>query len=286
MFRPPYSPWFGHLIIFSKTFKLRAPHYAVFSSFCHFLTLSSQYSPQHSVLKQRKIMFPPLPCPLVWETNFHTKTKQQKKLYFCISSCKFLREETGRQNILNRIVKSIPRIVYLLLISSWMQCWFVTAVPKYLSSCHIPKDLLPLIHHVFVLHADRTYTCFFLNCFSLKSGTQLRISIYVHYSVSALKQYVVIRNTTTRFHSFPPQIFWNKFIVIKIPTPFANYSVQFISLCSKYPKILCMIFHPCLGFPSCFFLELLIQEKFNKFFSQHSLTFVIQLLSLSISQCE
>jgi len=39
-------------------------------------------------------------------------------------------EETGRQNIVNRMVANIPQI-HLFLISSWIQFWFVTLVPKF-----------------------------------------------------------------------------------------------------------------------------------------------------------
>jgi len=43
---------------------------------CHFLYLRSIYSPQH----------PPLMyvLPLIWGTKFHTHTKQQVKINFCV----------------------------------------------------------------------------------------------------------------------------------------------------------------------------------------------------------
>jgi hypothetical protein len=48
-------------------------------SFCHFLLLRSKYS-HHPVLPHLECMF----FSLVWETKFHTHTKQHVTLWFCI----------------------------------------------------------------------------------------------------------------------------------------------------------------------------------------------------------
>jgi len=44
-------------------------------------SLRLKYSPQYPVLRHPQTMF----FPLVWETKFHTHTKQQTKLYFKVS---------------------------------------------------------------------------------------------------------------------------------------------------------------------------------------------------------
>jgi hypothetical protein len=96
------------LIIFGEAYKLRSS------------TLCSVLQPPETC-SLSGLSIPSAPCsqtssvyvfPLVWETKFHTRTKQQVKLV--------LREETGRQNILNWMVASIP------LIYSCMQFCFVT----------------------------------------------------------------------------------------------------------------------------------------------------------------
>jgi hypothetical protein len=56
-------------------------------------------------------------------TKFHTHTKKK------------------RQNILHWMIASIPWL-QLLLISSWMECWYIRVVTKYLNCSTLSKDLL------------------------------------------------------------------------------------------------------------------------------------------------
>jgi hypothetical protein len=64
-------------------------------------------------------IFPSAPCsqtpsvcvlPLMWQTKFHTHTKQQVKLYFVYFKLYVFRQQTGRQEIVNCMAATIARI--------------------------------------------------------------------------------------------------------------------------------------------------------------------------------
>jgi hypothetical protein len=48
---------------------------------CYLFTLRPKYSPQHPILKHPQPTSVP---PSIWDTKFHTRTKQQEKSRFCI----------------------------------------------------------------------------------------------------------------------------------------------------------------------------------------------------------
>jgi hypothetical protein len=48
---------------------------------CYFVSRRSKYSPQHPVLKHPQSV---CALPLMSQTNFHTHTKQQIELRFCM----------------------------------------------------------------------------------------------------------------------------------------------------------------------------------------------------------
>ena len=52
-------------------------------------------------------------------------------------------EQTGRQTFLHRMIASILYF-NLLLISSWIEFWFVMVVSKYLNCSTLSKELLPI----------------------------------------------------------------------------------------------------------------------------------------------
>jgi hypothetical protein len=67
-----------------------------------------------------------------------------------------------QHTILNCMVASIPEF-NLLLISSWMQFWFVTVVPKYLKFVIFSKDVLATFKNDFFLYyGDEKWTYCFL----------------------------------------------------------------------------------------------------------------------------
>ena len=77
-----------------------ANNYEIFSSFLPLLpSLYAQTPPSthHSRTTSPNVL------PLLWQTKFHTRTKQQTKLYSAYSYLFIIRRQTGRQNILYRI---------------------------------------------------------------------------------------------------------------------------------------------------------------------------------------
>jgi hypothetical protein len=82
----------------------------------------------------------------MWEARFHTRTKIRKIIYIFFYNLIFtFRYHTGRQNILNGMESNIPEFS-LLLISSWMQFWFLNVVPKcYLNFATLSGNLLAVV---------------------------------------------------------------------------------------------------------------------------------------------
>jgi hypothetical protein len=77
-------------------------HITLFSpASCHFFSLRSKYSSQHPALKHPQFLF------LMWETKFHTRTKQQVKFILVYFNLYAFRKLSGRQKILNCMVASI-----------------------------------------------------------------------------------------------------------------------------------------------------------------------------------
>jgi hypothetical protein len=77
--------------------------------------------------------------PSMWATKFHTNSKQQAKLYICISL--IFEHQTGRQRILHGMLANIP----------WLQSalnfllnriYIVKVVPKYLNSSTLSEEIL------------------------------------------------------------------------------------------------------------------------------------------------
>jgi hypothetical protein len=75
---------------------------------------------------------------ITWQSIKLLNNTVECQVYF---NFQIFRLQPGRQKILNCMVASIPWI-YSLLISSLMQFWFVTVVPKYLNFATFSKDVL------------------------------------------------------------------------------------------------------------------------------------------------
>ena len=91
-------------IIFGEAHNHKAPPYVVFST------------PLLSRPSQAQVSSSP-PCfqtssgyvtPSVWKTKIHTHTKQQAKLHFCTSLSLYFLYQSGIQQILHRMIASIP----------------------------------------------------------------------------------------------------------------------------------------------------------------------------------
>jgi len=87
-------------------------HYATLSSSFPLLPLRLRYLPQH-------------PQPTVWQTKSHPSDKCQAKLQFCV-----LTQTKEWLKALLRIIARIPWTYNDLLLSSCMQIWFVSIIPK------------------------------------------------------------------------------------------------------------------------------------------------------------
>jgi len=128
--------------------------------------------------------FSPLTCYLValsiWTTKFHTHTKPRAKLYFCISQFLYFSIANQKQIILHRMIISIP-CFNVLLISSWIEFWFVSFVPKYLNSFTVSQDLLS----AFIMWGRPAF-------WSRDMTMYLVLSAYISSPVSLLLTYLIL----------------------------------------------------------------------------------------------
>jgi hypothetical protein len=105
---PISPPWFDHPNNILWRVQIMNHLSMKFSSaFCHFIPVRSKYSPQHPFLKHPQSVF--------------------------FSYCESASFTSLQHNILQYLhFKAFPRNS-LLLISSWMQFWFITIIPKLLN---------------------------------------------------------------------------------------------------------------------------------------------------------
>jgi hypothetical protein len=97
------------LIILCEEYKLwRSKLCSFFPISCHFISLQSNYSPQHHVLKDPQSVF----FPQCQRPSFTTITQTQAKLWNCISNFYDLRQLMKRQKALEWMVASITRIQF------------------------------------------------------------------------------------------------------------------------------------------------------------------------------
>ena len=117
-----------------------APRYVVFSTpLLPLLSLSPKYSRQHAILKHPQPTF----LPQCERPSFMPVHHNRQKYYFVfdfiilyILTFKFLDSKLE-----DKIFCTCPDF-NLLLISSWIQFWFVKVFHKYLNSSTLPKQLL------------------------------------------------------------------------------------------------------------------------------------------------
>jgi len=91
-----------------------------------------KYLPQH-------------PQPTMWQTKSHPSDKCYAKLVPRIDSKEWLQ-------ILDRIIACIPWIYNDLLISSCMQTWFVSIIPKWLNCITFSKWFISYLYVMILFH--------------------------------------------------------------------------------------------------------------------------------------
>jgi len=74
--RPSNHPWFDHPSNVWWRVRIKAPHYAVFSSLLPLPPLRPKYCHRYPLPRTPWVYV----RPLAWEVKFHTRTKQQVKL--------------------------------------------------------------------------------------------------------------------------------------------------------------------------------------------------------------
>jgi hypothetical protein len=113
-------------MMFGKEYKLQKlfiMQISPASSSC--IPARSKHCPQYPVSETLRAL------SLMWETRLHTHSKLRARLHYLYFNLIVFRQRSKRQWILYWTVANITHFK-LLLISSWIQFWFVTAVPKYL----------------------------------------------------------------------------------------------------------------------------------------------------------
>jgi hypothetical protein len=94
---------------------------------CHFITIRSKYSPQHSVLKHLRSTFPSQ-CQRPSFIPIQNDRQNYSFVYLNLYVFDSRRED---KRVWTELQQALPEF-NLLLISSWTKFWFVTVVPKYI----------------------------------------------------------------------------------------------------------------------------------------------------------
>jgi thiaminase len=109
----------------------------------------------------------------MWETKFHSHTKQLTELWFCT----FLDSRREDKRLWTEWWQAFSDFS-LLLISSWMQFWTVSVVTKYLNFATRSKDLFAIFMPCFCPAFLRVINTYLLNSLPNQPPYQHLMSIY------------------------------------------------------------------------------------------------------------
>ena len=135
-----------HLILLDMIIRTKfgEEYISVSSSLCSFIysryliPLRSKYTPQHPILKHPQPMF----IPQYKQPSFTPIQNNRQNYSSVYLNLYIFGQQTGRQKFLHQMIAS--PYFNLLLISSWIEFWFVSVAPKHLNCSTLMQELLSI----------------------------------------------------------------------------------------------------------------------------------------------